>query len=330
MKNRHLEHPEDAILNEGRAGFYNILDFLEAQGSRVTVKYDGAPAIVWGINPENNKFFVGTKSVFNKVRVKINYNHNDIEVNHGDKPAVASILHMCLEKLPRISGVYQCDFIGYGGGTRYKPNTITYKFLPPVNERHDIVVAAHTTYQGDNLKDMCASFGFYDVSMDECNQNRAKTDPFAQEETKFIDTSASFKSRNYRIGLYIAAARVAAKFVKFPTEEKGKQLKQYINSYIRNGDKLDASRLAKETKVDKSVFQLYNFIIEIKEMIMDGIEPTDQMVECYFKYDKENPNNNEECDHEGYVVSNEYGTYKLIDREQFSYANFNSDKWSNG
>ena len=315
MKNRHLEHPEDAILNEGRAGFYNILDFLEAQGSIVTVKYDGAPAIVWGINPENNKFFVGTKSVFNKVRVKINYNHNDIEVNHGDKPAVASILHMCLEKLPRIGGVYQCDFIGYGGGTRYKPNTITYKFLPPVNERHDIIVAAHTTYQGDTLKDMCASFGFYDVSMDECNQNRAKTDPFSQEETKFIDTSASFKSRNYRIGLYIAAARVAAKFVKFPTEEKGKQLKQYINSYIRNGDKLDASRLAKETKVDKSVFQLYNFIIEIKEMIMDGIEPTDQMVECYI--------NDEKCDHEGYVVSNEYGTYKLIDREQFSYANFN-------
>jgi len=319
MKNRHLEHPEDAILNEGRAGFYNILDFLEAQGSIVTVKYDGAPAIVWGINPENNKFFVGTKSVFNKVRVKINYNHNDIEVNHGDKPAVASILHMCLEKLPRIGGVYQCDFIGYGGAKTYKPNTITYKFLPPVNERHDILVAAHTTYQGDTLKDMCASFGFYDVSMDECNQNRAKTDPFQQEETKFIDTSASFKSRNYRIGLYIAAARVAAKFVKFPTEEKGKQLKQYINSYIRTGQPLDAARLAKETKFDKSFFQLYNFIIEIKNMIKDGIEPTDKMVECYI--------DDERCDHEGYVMSNEYGTYKLIDREQFSYANFNSDKW---
>ena len=328
MKNRHLEHPEDAILNEGRSGLYNILDFFEAQGSIVTVKYDGAPAIVWGINPENNKFFVGTKSVFNKVRVKINYNHNDIEVNHGDKPAVASILHMCFEKLPRIGGVYQCDFIGYGGGTTYQPNTITYKFLPsPVNERHDIVVAAHTTYQGETLKDMCASFGFYDVSMDECNQNRAKTDPFAQEETKFIDTSASFKSRNYRIGLYIAAARVAAKWVTFPTEEKGKQLKQYINSYIRMGLPLDAAKLAKETKFDKSLFQLYNFIIEIKNMIMDDIEPTDNMVECYFKYDKENPNNNEECDHEGYVVSNEYGTYKLIDRHQFSYANFNSDKW---
>ena len=328
MKNRHLEHPEDAILNEGRAGFYNVLDFLEQQKSKVTVKYDGAPAIVWGINPENDKFFVGTKSVFNKVRVKINYNHNDIEVNHRDKPAVASILHMCLEKLPRIGGVYQCDFIGYGGGSTYKPNTITYRFLPtPVSTRHDILVAAHTTYEGDSLKDMCASFEFYDVSRDEYDLNRAKTDPFSQEETKFIDTSASFKSRNYRIGLYIAAARVAAKFVKFPTEEKGRQLKTYINSYIRMGLPLDAVKLAKETKVNKSLFQLYNFIIEIKNMIMDDIEPTDNMVECYFKYDKENPNNNVECDHEGYVVSNEYGTFKFIDRHQFSYANFNSDKW---
>ena len=319
MKNRHLEHPEDAILNEGRAGLYNVLDFLEQQKSKVTVKYDGAPAIVWGINPENNKFFVGTKSVFNKIRVKINYNHNDIEVNHGDKPAVASILHMCFEKLPRIGGVYQCDFIGYGGGTTYTPNTITYKFLPtPVNTRHDIIVAAHTTYEGDTLKDMCASFGFYDVSTDACNQNRAKTDPFSQEETKFIDTSAKFKSRNYRIGLYIAAARVAAKFVKFPTEEKGRQLKTYINSYIRMGLKLDAVKLAKETKFDKSLFQLYNFIIEIKEMIVDDIEPTDDMVECYV--------DGKECDHEGYVISNEYGTYKFIDRHEFSYANFNLEK----
>ena len=115
MKNKHLEHPEDSIFTNGRKGLHNILNFLEGKKSRVSVKYDGAPAIVWGINPDNNRFFVGTKSVFNKVQVKINYNHNDIEVNHGHVPAVASILHMCLENLPRIRGVYQCDFIGYGG-----------------------------------------------------------------------------------------------------------------------------------------------------------------------------------------------------------------------
>jgi len=297
MKNRHLEHPEDAILNEGRAGFYNVLDFLEQQKSKVTVKYDGSPAIVWGINPENNKFFVGTKSVFNKVRVKINYTHYDIEVNHGDIPAVASILHMCLEKLPRVEGVYQGDFIGYGGGKDYTPNTITYKLDDIVQE--DIIVAAHTTYNGDTIKDMCASFG---------------CDPIASEEVKFLDTSARFKSRNYRIGLYIAAARVAAKWIKFPTEEQGRQLKTYINSYIRMALPLDAAKIAKETKFDKSLFQLYNFIIEIKNMIMEGIDSNED-IDCFL--------DDKKSDHEGFVLSNEYGTYKLVNREQFSYANFN-------
>ena len=300
MKNRHLEHPEDAILNEGRAGFYNVLDFLEQQKSKVTVKYDGSPAIVWGINPENNKFFVGTKSVFNKVRVKINYTHYDIEVNHGDIPAVASILHMCLEKLPRVEGVYQGDFIGYGGGKDYTPNTITYKLDDIVRE--DIIVAAHTTYNGDTIKDMCASFG---------------CDPIASEEVKFLDTSARFKSRNYRIGLYIAAARVAAKWIKFPTEEQGRQLKTYINSYIRMALPLDAAKIAKETKFDKSLFQLYNFIIEIKNMIMEGIDSNED-IDCFL--------DDKKSDHEGFVLSNEYGTYKLVNREQFSYANFNLKK----
>ena len=300
MKNRHLEHPEDAILNEGRAGFYNVLDFLEQQKSKVTVKYDGAPAIVWGINPENGKFFVGTKSVFNKVKVKINYTHYDIEVNHGDKPAVASILHMCLEKLPRVEGVYQGDFIGYGGGKEYTPNTITYKFDDVVEE--DIIVAAHTTYTGDTIKDMCASYG---------------CEPIASEEVKFLDTSARFKFRNYRIGLYIAAARVAAKWIKFPTEEQGRQLKTYINSYIRMGLPLDAAKIAKETKFNKSLFQLYNFIIEIKNMIMEGARSNEDIT-CFI--------GDKESDHEGFVLSNKYGTYKLVNRQQFSYANFNLKK----
>ena len=129
MKNKHLEHPEDSILNEGKEGSQTILNFLKEKSSELSVKYDGAPAVVWGINPENNKFFVGTKSVFNKVKVKINYTHYDIEVHHGHTPNVASILHLCLEKLPRVKGVYQGDFIGFGGGSVYTPNTITYSFI---------------------------------------------------------------------------------------------------------------------------------------------------------------------------------------------------------
>ena len=98
MKNTHIEHPEDSILNKGKDGALNVLNFLKEKNSELSVKYDGAPAIVWGINPENDKFFVGTKSVFNKKKIKVNYTHYDIELNHGDNANVASILHLCLSR----------------------------------------------------------------------------------------------------------------------------------------------------------------------------------------------------------------------------------------
>ena len=82
MKNTHLEHLEGNILNGGAQGgkeavaFRRSLgDMLEQGGAdtRVTVKWDGAPAVICGTNPENGRFFVGTKSVFNKTDPKIIY-----------------------------------------------------------------------------------------------------------------------------------------------------------------------------------------------------------------------------------------------------------------
>ena len=81
-KNTHLEHLEDDIINYGAVGGRNAVNFLKSirdmlvgnsSGKvNVSVKWDGAPAIFCGTNPENGKFFVGTKSVFN-VTPKINY-----------------------------------------------------------------------------------------------------------------------------------------------------------------------------------------------------------------------------------------------------------------
>ena len=74
--NTHLEHLEDEIINGGVAGAKTAILFLKSlkdmlSGSStgktvVTVKWDGAPAVFAGINPENGKFFVATKSLFNK------------------------------------------------------------------------------------------------------------------------------------------------------------------------------------------------------------------------------------------------------------------------
>ena len=89
--NLHLEHIEDEVLNRGVAGTRDAINFLQSLRDmlagnssskvNVTTKWDGAPAVFCGINPDNGKFFVGTKGVFN-ANPKLNYTDDDIDVNH--------------------------------------------------------------------------------------------------------------------------------------------------------------------------------------------------------------------------------------------------------
>ena len=297
MKNTHLEHPEDAILNNGRDGAKNVLRFLRERNSELSVKYDGAPAIVWGTCPATGKFFVGTKSVFNKKKIKINYSHFDISQNHEGN--VASILHVCFDNLPRVKGILQGDFIGFGGNDFYKPNTIEYIFSRIVEE--NVIIAAHTSYTSETtLKDAVASFG-----VDE----NLKSD-----NVKFLDTHAQFTSRRRRIDLLLGLASVAINFVKFPDAKEGQELKVAINRCIRE------QRDIAESGMNKNLMILYKLIIEIKELLMEGIT-SDEDVRCYI--------GDEMCDHEGFVMTNKFGTFKLINRRQFSYANFTMNKgWS--
>jgi hypothetical protein len=90
MKNLHLEHPEDVILT----GDLSPLDWFCEQDSFISTKMDGSPAIVWGTNPATGRFFVGTKAVFNKKKIRIAHSHNEIDSHYEGK--VARILHACL------------------------------------------------------------------------------------------------------------------------------------------------------------------------------------------------------------------------------------------
>ena len=74
MKNTHLDHPEDSILT----GDLSVLDWFLAD-SDMSVKIDGKPAIVWGTDPATGTKFVGTKSVFNKKKIKIAHSHQEID-----------------------------------------------------------------------------------------------------------------------------------------------------------------------------------------------------------------------------------------------------------
>jgi hypothetical protein len=309
-KNTHLEHPEDCIFN-GREDFMEMLRFLRKRADILSVKYDGAPAIVWGINPENNRFFVGTKSVFNKVKIKINYTHSDIERNHGDKPSVASILHICMDSLPKLKGIYQGDFIGFGGDSEYKPNTITYKFKEDILPE-SIVFAAHTHYVGDTIKDAEVRFGFpYDVSPPDVYANREKGKPFGQSKVRFLNTNADITSRHFRVDYLISLAGVVANLTPFPDGKRGQELKIAVNKCIREQkDIVEAGMSFRQTF-------LYKLVMYVKELLMDYMI-AEEDVQCYF--------DGEECDHEGYVMTNRYGTFKMVNRREFSYRNFTARK----
>ena len=122
-RNTHLEHLEDEIINNGTSGAKTAINFLKSVqkmlkggsgGSNVTVKWDGAPAIFCGINPENGKFFVATKSLFN-VTPKINYTNADIKRNHSGVLAdklIAALKHF--SKLG-IKGILQGDLLFTSG-----------------------------------------------------------------------------------------------------------------------------------------------------------------------------------------------------------------------
>jgi hypothetical protein len=182
--NTHLEHLEDSIIDRGSKGGKDAVNFLKSikkmltghVGGRlnVTVKWDGAPAVICGINPENGKFFVGTKSVFN-VNPKINYSTGDILKNHDGE--LARKLIVCLRELSKlgITGILQGDVLFTKGDIKtanideqdyytFTPNTITYAV--PVNSaigkrvsRARLGIVFHTMYSGKDMKSLVASFG---------------------------------------------------------------------------------------------------------------------------------------------------------------------------
>ena len=183
-KNKHLEHLEDQIIDDGSKGGVNAVNFLKSirnmlagqSGKKVnmTVKWDGAPAVICGINPENGKFFVGTKSVFNK-NPKINYTVSDINRNHSG--VLADKLTVCLQNLKRVvsNGVYQGDLLFTSGDLRadnidgesmitFTPNTITYAV--PSNsgigrkiKSARLGIVFHTKYTGKTMQELRAGFG---------------------------------------------------------------------------------------------------------------------------------------------------------------------------
>ena len=274
-KNMHLEHVEDNILNHGLVGAKNSLAFIKGVAGmlrghtgkkklNITTKWDGSPAILVGINPENGKFFVGTKAVFGKANPKIIYTKADVKKYYGDVPGLAKQLLSALEHLPKlgIKGVLQGDMmfsedeidektLGGEEVVTFKPNTILYAV--PANsdlakkiKRAKMGIIFHTKYEGDTMKDMSSSFN---VSV----EGLKRTPDVWFDDATYTDDSgaATFTIKEDReIEKYIALAEKALANINsgqldqlLSNKTLISMLKMHTNAQIRGGQQFHGNFL---------------------------------------------------------------------------------------
>jgi len=396
-KNTHLEHLEDDIINRGSQGGVNAVNFLNAVRNmlagnvggklNMSVKWDGAPAVFCGQNPENGKFFVGTKSVFNK-SPKINYTTSDIRRNHGGE--LANKLQICLRELPKLGlkGVYQGDLLFTRGDLKaaniggekmitFTPNTITYA-VPADSDigrrivRAKLGIVFHTVYSGKTMDNMTAGFGSI--------KGQGPASIFLASAS-YQDTSGSStfnKGELSRFDGLIRMAQGSLSKAKPMLDEISKnssdplsvgfRLKTYFNYYIKNSksgmDKvkvmqagfrdyyaniLQAEIDAKKTdkgkeKYIKAKAEGLRFIDRNRQALYFAIASHISLANAKnFLIQKlsqvqsighflRTPNGYKVTAPEGYVaVDRVAGAIKLVDRLEFSRANFTAEKdWVKG
>ena len=398
-RNTHLEHLEDEIINNGTKGAKTAIEFLKSikqmlqggkGGSSISVKWDGAPAIFCGINPENGKFFVATKSLFNATP-KINYTNADIKRNHSG--ALADKLITALQYFPKlgIKGVLQGDLLFTSSDKRvetvdgqesitFTPNTITYA-VPKVGgffgaslykkiNAAKIGIIFHTSYSGRTIKGLSASFGASvstlskdkNVFFDDASYKQSADPGFTStEEAAFDNIIRMAEGSAYKAGAFIDKIKKD----KGPLS-LGVQLKTFFNTYIREGTPITNTKALANNFEVYFIKKLQNEIDskkmpvtkqkyeEIKEAGMKILRANREglyfAIATYITFQSAkrvlmNKLNNIQSigsflrtkkgfkvtNPEGYVAIKKSGAVKLVDRLEFSQANFTMAKnWVKG
>jgi len=374
-KLKHLEHAEDHIIHGGDEGLGHAVENLEDLHNRltgrkpklkITTKYDGSPSVVFGINPENGKFFVASKSAFNK-NPKLNYTEKDIEANHGHAPGLMAKLKAALEHLPKImpkeGGVYQGDFMYDKGDVqedgdklKFAPNTITYAAKKDsgmgrkiANSQIGFVV--HTKYTGKKLEDMKAGF--------DVDHSKFKQDPdvnLVNPEINDTSNSRYTTSMQNKYHKHIAAATAAYQSMALDTLSKlanhDPLIKPYINQTVRDGTEpntkdygkfIEAQREKEMAKVktpgakDKKAEYYNKFLVDTQ----DNKDEFDKAFQVHSHLQKAKDTlvnalgNPTEFEHtvggkqvkpEGFVSIRKGMPTKLVDRAEFSRLNFANNR----
>ena len=389
-KNLHLEHLEDEVLNNGINGTRGAINFLQSlrdmlagnakRSINVTVKWDGAPAVFAGINPENGKFFVGTKGVFNKTP-KVNYTDADIDANHSSG-GLNEKLKVALKYLPKlgIKDVLQGDLLFTQDDlstetidgipyTTFTPNTITYavpkESADPI-KKSKMGIVWHTTYTGDTLQSMRASFGASisgltktkDVWFTDADyKDTSGTVNFNKSETDKITAVLSLAGKTFR--------NMSANFMRqlMDREDIVILIKTFNNTKVREGQAISntsrhtsdlikyievklqknidsvktpkAKQAKKQTKDEivgflssqkkglQTIFDMQNHLVDSKNMVIRKLESAKGVMDTFIRTE----NGYRVTPAEGFVAIDQMGSaVKLVDRMEFSRANFNAAK----
>ena len=392
-QNKHLEHLEDDILNNGSEGGKTSIAFLRSLGSmlsqgdktkstKVTTKWDGAPAIVCGIDPRTGMFFVGNKSVFNKTTPKICISDGGIDKFYPDS-GLNSILKSCLKYLKTlgITEVIQGDLLftentknttTVGGKlcVTFTPNTITYAIpldtaLGKRVKDAKVGIVFHTNYTGFAVPEMTAGFGV-NVSSYQGNPDVAVfSSDFNDASGSANFTAAELTKFKSTVNMAEGSLRQAAKFLDVM---KGSDkfafntvFKTFFNTYIRKGTAIPSTNKVLtdfaayySTIIDKEInskksdkgkkkwedvktnglkfiaanqrsiymtVASYKNLTAAKLMIVRKLERV-KTIGTFLK----DGNGYKVTAPEGFVAIKSGQATKLVDRLEFSVANFTTDK----
>ncbi len=261
QKNTHMTHIEDKVLYGGVAGTREAILALRSlrdalggvHDGRVSVKWDGAPAVFAGVDPRDGRFFVAKKGIFNKSPVVYKTNADIDADTSGDLNAK---LKLALKHFPSlgIKGVIQGDFL-FGPGdvttkrikgkqyVTFHPNTIVYAIPADTEMAKEVTskkigVVWHTTYTGNSFETMKASYG---VNVSALNKTK---DVWSQDAMLRDMTSYSMSAEDTEeINGYLSEAgrlfnQISSTTLKQLEENRklAETIEQFNNTYVRRGE----------------------------------------------------------------------------------------------
>ena len=266
-KNTHMTHIEDKVLYGGvngtREAIFALRDLRDMLGGEhdgnVSVKWDGAPAVFAGIDPNDGRFFVAKKSIFNK-SPKVYKNDADIDADtSGD---LSNKLKLALQYLPElgIKGVIQGDLLYTQADLKktkikskdyitFHPNTIVYAVPAGTDMARQITSAKigivwHTTYKGSSFESMKASYGV-DTSKFRNSKNVWSQDAMLRDLTKYTmskEDTADVNSMLSEAGRIFNRISGTTLRQLEANQDLAKMIETFNNTYVRKGQVIGDTR----------------------------------------------------------------------------------------